>query len=144
MLGFVRDMVMAWLLGAGPLADAFVVAFRLPNLLRRFMAEGAVSVAFVPVFSEVKEREGTDQAFRWPARSLRSCSWRSLSWCSWGRSPRRSLVTIIAPGFLHLPVFDVTVHLTRIMFPYIMLIGIAALLMGILNSLGHFAIPAAA
>ncbi|HOJ14529.1 MAG TPA: lipid II flippase MurJ, partial [Deltaproteobacteria bacterium] len=62
-LGFVRDMVMAWLLGAGPLADAFVVAFRLPNLLRRFMAEGAVSVAFVPVFQEVKERDGTDTAF---------------------------------------------------------------------------------
>ncbi len=62
-LGFVRDMIMAWLLGAGLLADAFVVAFRIPNLLRRFMAEGAVSVAFVPVFSEVKEREGLAQAF---------------------------------------------------------------------------------
>jgi putative peptidoglycan lipid II flippase len=143
-LGFVRDMVMAWLLGAGPLADAFVVAFRLPNLLRRFMAEGAVSVAFVPVFSEVKEREGTDQAFRM-AREVLTLMFVALTVVVLlGEIASPLLVTIIAPGFLHLPVFDTTVHLTRIMFPYIMLIGIAALLMGMLNSLGHFAIPAAA
>ena len=143
-LGFVRDMVMAWLLGAGPLADAFVVAFRLPNLLRRFMAEGAVSVAFVPVFSEVKEREGTEQAFRM-AREVLTLMFAALTVIVLiGEIAAPLLVAVIAPGFLHLPVFDITVHLTRIMFPYIMLIGVAALLMGILNSLGHFAMPAAA
>lgn len=143
-LGFVRDMVMAWLLGAGPLADAFVVAFRLPNLLRRFMAEGAVSVAFVPVFSEVKEREGVEQAYRM-AREVLTLMFVALTVIVLiGEIAAPVLVTVIAPGFLHLPVFDTTVHLTRIMFPYIMLIGIAALFMGILNSLGHFAMPAAA
>lgn len=143
-LGFVRDMVMAWLLGAGPFADAFVVAFRLPNLLRRFMAEGAVSVAFVPVFSEVKEREGLQSAFRM-AREVLTLMFVALSAvviiCEIAAP---ALVAVIAPGFLHLPVFDVTVHLTRIMFPFILFIGIASLLMGILNSLGHFAAPAAA
>lgn len=143
-LGFVRDMIMAWLLGAGPLADAFVVAFRLPNLLRRFMAEGAVSVAFVPVFSEVMEREGREQAFRM-AREVLTLMFVALTVVVFvGELASPLLVAVIAPGFLHLPVFDVTVHLTRIMFPYIMLIGVAALLMGVLNSLGHFAIPAAA
>lgn len=143
-LGFVRDMVMAWLLGAGPLADAFVVAFRLPNLLRRFMAEGAVSVAFVPVFSEVKEREGTGQAFRMAREVLTLMVVALTVVVILGEIAAPALVAVIAPGFLHLPVFEITVHLTRIMFPYIMLIGVAALLMGILNSLGHFAMPAAA
>lgn len=143
-LGFVRDMVMAWLLGAGFLADAFVVAFRLPNLLRRFMAEGAVSVAFVPVFSEVKEQEGAEQAFLMARQVLTLMFVALVVIVLAGEIAAPVLVAIIAPGFLHLPVFDITVHLTRIMFPYIMLIGVAALLMGILNSLGHFAMPAAA
>jgi putative peptidoglycan lipid II flippase len=143
-LGFVRDMVMAWLLGAGPLADAFVVAFRLPNLLRRFMAEGAVSVAFVPVFSEVKEREGIDRAYLMARETMTLMFYGLVVVVIIGEIIAPALVTVIAPGFLHLPVFDTTVHLTRIMFPYILLIGIAVLFMGILNSIGHFAAPAAA
>lgn len=143
-LGFVRDMVMAWLLGAGPLADAFVVAFRLPNLLRRFMAEGAVSVAFVPVFQEVKERDGTDTAFML-ARQVFTLMFLVLGVVSVvGVAAAPLLVSVIAPGFIGQPVFETTVHLTRIMFPYILLIGVAALLMGVLNSVGHFAMPAAA
>jgi putative peptidoglycan lipid II flippase len=143
-LGFVRDMIMAWLLGAGLLADAFVVAFRIPNLLRRFMAEGAVSVAFVPVFSEVKEREGLAQAFRMAQQVLGLMFAALAAVVIVGEVLAPLLVGLIAPGFLHSGVFDVTVHLTRIMFPFILLIGIAALLMGVLNSLGHFAMPAAA
>ncbi|MGC9325127.1 MAG: murein biosynthesis integral membrane protein MurJ [Desulfomonilia bacterium] len=143
-LGFIRDVVMAWLLGAGPLADAFIVAFRLPNLLRRFMAEGAVSVAFVPVFSEVKEREGIENAFAM-ARSIFTLLFLLLvGVVVLGELIAPALVALIAPGFLHQPVFDVAVHLTRIMFPYILLIGIVALFMGILNSVGHFSTPAAA
>ncbi|HOS97359.1 MAG TPA: murein biosynthesis integral membrane protein MurJ [Deltaproteobacteria bacterium] len=143
-LGFVRDMIMAWLLGAGLLADAFVVAFRIPNLLRRFMAEGAVSVAFVPVFSEVKEREGLARAFRMAQQVLGLTFAALAAVVVAGEILAPLLVGLIAPGFLHSGVFDVTVHLTRIMFPFILLIGIAALLMGVLNSLGHFAMPAAA
>lgn len=143
-LGFARDMVMAWLLGAGLLADAFVVAFRLPNLLRRFMAEGAVSVAFVPVFSEVKEKEGLDEAISL-ARKVFTLMFLVLSLVSVAGIVLAPLfVAAVAPGFVGQSVFDVTVHLTRIMFPYILLIGIASLFMGTLNSVGHFAAPAAA
>ena len=143
-LGFVRDMIMAWLLGAGPLADAFVVANRLPNLLRRFMAEGAVSVAFVPVFSEVKEREGIARAYVMAQEIMTLMFYGLVVVVIIGEILAPALVAVIAPGFLHQPVFGTTVHLTRIMFPYILLIGVAVLFMGILNSIGHFAAPAAA
>ncbi|HDP24414.1 MAG TPA: murein biosynthesis integral membrane protein MurJ [Deltaproteobacteria bacterium] len=142
-LGFVRDVVMAWLLGAGLLADAFIVAFRLPNLLRRFMAEGAVSVAFVPVFSEVRARQGIEKAFEL-SRSIFTLMFLLLVIVVIvGELIAPALVALIAPGFLNQPVFAEAVHLTRIMFPYILLIGIVSLCMGILNSLGHFAAPAA-
>jgi putative peptidoglycan lipid II flippase len=143
-LGFVRDMIMAWLLGAGPLADAFVVANRIPNLLRRFMAEGAVSVAFVPVFSEIKEKEGIERAYLMAREMMTLMFYGLVAVSILGVIIAPALVAVMAPGYLHLPVFDTTVHLTRIMFPYILLIGIAVLLMGILNSIGHFAAPAAA
>ena len=143
-LGFVRDMVTAWLLGAGPLADAFFVAFRIPNLLRRLMAEGAVSVAFVPVFNEAKEKDGLEKAFSMTGGIMTLMFFALVAVVIVGIIFTPLLVAMIAPGFLHTPVFDVTVHLTRIMFPFILLIGIVALFMGILNSLGHFAAPAAA
>ncbi|HVN72854.1 MAG TPA: murein biosynthesis integral membrane protein MurJ [Desulfomonilia bacterium] len=143
-LGFIRDMVMAWLLGAGPLADAFVVANRIPNLLRRFMAEGAVSVAFVPVFSEVKEREGIEKAYIMAQEIMTLMFYGLVAVVIIGEIIAPALVAIMAPGFIHSSVFAVTVHLTRIMFPYILLIGVAVLFMGILNSIGHFAAPAAA
>lgn len=143
-LGFIRDMIMAWLLGAGLLADAFVVANRIPNLLRRFMAEGAVSVAFVPVFSEVKEREGIERAYLMAQQIMTLMFYSLVVVVIIGEIAAPALVAVMAPGFLHSGVFDTTVHLTRIMFPYILLIGVAVLFMGILNSLGHFAAPAAA
>lgn len=143
-LGFVRDMVLAWLLGAGHLADAFIVAFRIPNLLRRFMAEGAVSVAFVPVFSESKEQDGLDKAFML-ARGIFTLMFFSLTaLVIIGEIIAPALVAAIAPGFINNETFDTAVHLTRIMFPYILLIGIVALFMGILNSMGHFSAPAGA
>jgi len=143
-LGFLRDMIMAWLLGAGLLADAFVVANRIPNLLRRFMAEGAVSVAFVPVFSEVKEKEGIEKAFLMARQIMTLMFYSLVVVVIIGEIAAPALVAIMAPGFISGGGFDTTVHLTRIMFPYILLIGIAVLFMGILNSLGHFAAPAAA
>ncbi|MGD0211458.1 MAG: lipid II flippase MurJ, partial [Desulfomonilia bacterium] len=100
-LGFIRDMVMAWLLGAGPLADAFVVANRIPNLLRRFMAEGAVSVAFVPVFSEVKEREGIDRAYRMAQEIMTLMFYGLVVVVILGEIIAPALVALMAPGFLH-------------------------------------------
>jgi putative peptidoglycan lipid II flippase len=143
-LGFVRDMVIAWLLGASYLADAFIVAFRIPNLLRRFMAEGAVSVAFVPVFSEAKERDGIDKAFAL-ARGVFTLMFLALTTVVIiGEIIAPAIVAAIAPGFVDDATFETTVRLTRIMFPYILFIGIVALFMGILNSIGHFSAPAGA
>jgi len=143
-LGFVRDMVTAWLLGASPLADAFFVAFRIPNLLRRFMAEGAVSVAFVPVFNEAKETDGLEKALAMFRDVMTLMFYCLIAVVILGEIIAPAMVAAIAPGFYHEPIFNTAVHLTRIMFPFILLVGIVALFMGVLNSLGHFAAPAAA
>ncbi len=143
-LGFVRDMVMAWLLGAGLLADAFIVAFRIPNLLRRFMAEGAVSVAFVPVFVESKEKDGLEKAVELTRGVFTLLFFSLAGLVILGEIVAPFIVALIAPGFLDREIFEVTVRLTRIMFPFILLIGTGALLMGVLNSLGHFSAPAGA
>lgn len=143
-LGFVRDMVMAWLLGAGFLADAFIVAFRIPNLLRRFMAEGAVSVAFVPVFVEAREKDGLDRAIELTRGVFTLLFFSLAGLVIIGEIAAPLLVALIAPGFLDSEAFAATLHLTRIMFPFILLIGIGALIMGVLNSLGHFTAPAGA
>ena len=144
-LGFVRDVVIAFALGASPLADAFFVAFRLPNLLRRLFAEGSLTMAFVPVFARTRENEGTEAAFAY-ARS-------AMVWLLVvvgvvvlaGLLLARPVAWIIAPGFGDDPqLFDFTVRLIRICFPYILFISAVALCMGILNSLGHFFAPAIA
>jgi putative peptidoglycan lipid II flippase len=144
-LGFVRDMVMAWFLGAGVLTDAFIVAFRIPNLLRRFMAEGTVSVAFIPVFTEVREKESLEKAFELTRDMFTFMFYALTAVVIIGEILSPAMVAAMAPGFLHdRAAFDITVHLNRIMFPFILLIGIASLLMGVLNSLGHFTAPAGA
>jgi putative peptidoglycan lipid II flippase len=144
-LGFVRDMIMAWVLGAGIVTDAFIVAFRIPNLLRRFMAEGSVSVAFIPVFTEVREKEGIKKAFELTRDMLTFMFYALTAVVIIGELITPAMVAALAPGFLKdSAVYDVAVHLTRIMFPFILLIGIASLLMGLLNAMNHFTAPAAA
>ncbi len=143
-LGLVRDIVIAAFFGAGPAADAFFVAFRIPNLLRRLFAEGSLTISFIPVFAECLLKRGRDEAF-----ALARSSWWILSITLaavsvFGVLLSPLIVKIIAPGFVSSPEkFDLTVLLTRIMFPYIFFIGMVALAMGILNTLGHFAAPAA-
>jgi putative peptidoglycan lipid II flippase len=142
-LGLVRDIVIAAFFGAGPAADAFFVAFRIPNLLRRLFAEGSLTISFIPVFAEYLLKRGRDEAF-----ALARSSWWILTMTLAAVSVLGVLlspliVKIIAPGFISSPdKFDLTVLLTRIMFPYIFFIGLVALAMGILNTLGHFAAPA--
>lgn len=144
-LGFVRDVVVAWFFGAGLAADAFFVAFRIPNLLRRLLAEGSLTISFIPVFTEHHYRRGEEDAFM-----LARSAWWLLTIilaavAVFGILLSPFIVRIIAPGFLSSPEkFDLTVLLTRIMFPYIFFIGLVALSMGILNALGHFAAPALA
>ena len=144
-LGFIRDVVVAWFFGAGLAADAFFIAFTIPNLLRRLFAEGSLTISFVPVFTEHLFKSSREEAFR----LARSAWWlltivlAAVALLGVLFSPL--IVKVIARGFLSSPEkFDLTVLLTRIMFPYIFFISLVALAMGILNALGHFAAPAMA
>ncbi|MFP4071931.1 MAG: murein biosynthesis integral membrane protein MurJ [Desulfovibrionales bacterium] len=145
-LGLVRDLVTAFVLGAGPLADAFFAAFRLPNLLRRLFAEGSLTIAFIPVFTRVRREQGPEAAFSlartvqfWLLLILGCIVLLALVFA-------RPLTMAVAYGFMDKDpeIFEFTITLVRICFPYILFISAAALSMGILNSLGHFLYPALA
>jgi len=142
-MGFIRDMVIAWFFGAGLLSDAFFVAFRIPNLLRRLFAEGSLSIAFVPVFTEYLKKDGRTEAFKMARSTLRMLSILLVILTVAGILSAPWIVRVVAPGFTGAK-FTLTVTLTRIMFPYIFFICLVALSMGILNTLGHFAAPALA
>jgi putative peptidoglycan lipid II flippase len=142
-LGFLRDLLIARAFGAGVATDAFFVAFRLPNLLRRLVAEGALSSAFIPVFTEyVTTRSRTDTL-----RMLRAVSGVMLlllgTLTVLGVLGAPWIVRIMAPGFFaSLAVGELTVRMTRLMFPYLFFVGLAALVMGVLNAHRHFLLPA--
>ena len=141
--GFIRDMVVAAFFGAGVATDAFFVAFRIPNLLRRLLGEGSLTVAFVPVFTEYLTRKSREEAFELAniVFTILSIILVIVSLSGVILSPL--IVWIMAPGFANLPYqFELAVFLNRIMFPYIFFISLVALCMGILNSLRHFAAPA--
>lgn len=143
--GFVRDVVIAGFFGAGMTSDAFFVAFRIPNLLRRLFAEGSLTVAFIPVFSEYLTRHGREEAFKLARSAMRMLSIILAAAAVVGVLAAPLIVHIIAPGFTASPEkYRLCVDLTRFMFPYIFFIGLVALCMGILNVLGHFAAPALA
>jgi len=144
-LGLVRDMVIAGLFGSGLAADAFFVAFRIPNLLRRLFAEGSLTIAFIPVFTEYLTIRTRKEAFDLArvVLSLLSIILAMVTLLGIFLSPW--IVRIQAFGFGGSGLkYDLTVLLTRIMFPYIFLISIVAFFMGVLNSLRRFAAPAAA
>ena len=144
-LGFFRDMILAYVLGAGIAADAFYVAYRLPNMMRRLFAEGSMTMAFVPVFTKLREDEGDARAFAMPRSAM---VWLLIILgvlTTLAIIFARPLTELITPGFVKNPaLFDLTVELTRIVFPYIIEISAVALCMGVLNSFGHFLAPALA
>ncbi len=142
-LGFVRDVVIARLFGAGAATDAFFVAFRIPNLLRRLFAEGAFSQAFVPVLSEYRTRRG-DSATRLLAdRTATLLALALLVATALGVAAAPAIVYVSAPGFAAEPAkFDLTVAMLRITFPYILFISLVSFAGGILNTWSRFAIPA--
>ena len=143
--GYVRDMVLASFFGAGMAADAFIAAFRLPNLLRRLFGEGSLSLAFVPVFTDAMVNGEREDALRLAVSSLKLLLICLTVIAIAGVMAAPLIIQMIAPGFANPPEkMALTVLLTRIMFPYIVLIGLVALCMGILNVLGHFAAPAIA
>ncbi len=144
-LGLVRDMVIAAMFGSGVAADAFFVAFRIPNLLRRLFAEGSLTIAFIPVFTEFLSRKGKREAFELAETFLTILFLILLFLAVAGVLLAPWIVRIQAFGFGGTGFkYDLTVFLTRITFPYIFFIGIVAFFMGVLNSLRHFAAPAAA
>jgi putative peptidoglycan lipid II flippase len=143
--GFIRDVVIAWFFGAGLSSDAFFVAFRIPNLLRRLFAEGSLSVAFIPVFTDMLTNRGKEDAFEMARSAIRLLSVLLVIVTIAGILMSPLIIRILAPGFSDSPEkLSMTIFLTRLMFPYIFFIGMVALSMGILNVLGHFAAPALA
>lgn len=140
--GLVRDVVMANILGPGALADAFFVAFRIPNFLRRIFGEGAFSQAFVPVFSELTE-QNTLEAKRFVNATAGTLGGVTLILSILGIVFAPLVVTVFAPGYLNQPEkFAITVNSLRIMFPYLFCISLVAMSAGILNTLNRFAVPA--
>jgi putative peptidoglycan lipid II flippase len=142
-LGFVRDIVIARLFGAGTGADAFFVAFRIPNLLRRLFAEGAFSTAFVPVLTEYKTQRSHQEVQELVARVAGLLGGILFLVTAAGVAAAPVIVTVFAPGFLDTPEkFDLTVRMVRITFPYILFISLTAFAGGILNAYGRFGVPA--
>jgi putative peptidoglycan lipid II flippase len=138
-LGFARDMLVALVFGAGPVTDAFFVAFRIPNILRRLLAEGALSTAVIPVFTDYAVTRPREELIRM-LRALLAGALLVLGVVTLaGMLTAPWVVAFIAPGFASEPgQYDLAVRLTRLMFPYLLLVGLAALAMGVLNSQGHF------
>ena len=143
--GYIRDMVIAAFFGAGFYSDAFIAAFRIPNLIRRLFGEGSLSISFVPVFTQYLTDKGKDEAFEMARSAIKLLSILLVVITVSGIVFSPWIVRIFAPGFIGSPEkFTLAVVLTRIMFPYIFFICLVALSMGILNVLGHFAAPALA
>lgn len=143
LLGFARDMVIAFYLGATGVADAFFVSFRIPNLLRELFAEGAMSSAFIPVMSEYQNKEGKQGANRLARIAFTFLLVAVGAVTVAGILAAPAIVRVVAPGFISDPgKFSLTVSLTRIMFPFLLFVSLGALLMGALNTRGVFFIPA--
>lgn len=145
--GFVRDILTAAILGAGPIADAFFVALKLPNFFRRVTAEGAFSVSFVPLYAEAMEREGREKADDFAGNAMVIMFWGLLAFTILMMVLMPGVISLIAPGFAHdadPERFNMAVTLSRITFPYLMMMSVSALMGGVLNAHGRFAPFAAA
>lgn len=141
-LGFLREVLLLSLIGPGPVMDAFVAAFRLPNMFRRFFAEGAFNAAFVPMFA--KKIEGKDGAHVFASDAFNGLSLVVLMLTGFAMVFMPGLVWLTAEGFSQDARFDMTVGYGRIVFPYILFMSLSALFSGVLNATGRFAAAAAA
>jgi len=144
-LGFVRDVMIAAFLGAGASAEAFFVAFRLPNMFRRLFAEGAFNMAFVPLFAKRLEGEGLEEARSFAEQVLGVLLAVLLAVTLLAQLAMPGLVYLLAAGFADDPQrFDLAVLFGRIAFPYLLFMSLTAMFSGALNALGRFAAAAAA
>ncbi|MEF9475268.1 MAG: murein biosynthesis integral membrane protein MurJ [Candidatus Mariimomonas ferrooxydans] len=143
--GFIRDIVIAKIFGASGFTDAFFIAYRIPNLLRELFAEGSVSAGFVPVFTEYLTKEGKGEAKKLAGVVFAFLLTLLIIICFIGILLAPYITSAVAPGFIKdAEKFSLTVKLTRVMFPFLLFVSLAALAMGILNSLRSFFIPALA
>ena len=144
-LGFVRDILIAAVLGTGPVADAFFVALRLPNLFRRLFGEGAFNAAFVPSISTILHQNGLRAATVFAEEATAVMAFWLFCLTVLGEIFMPWLLSILAPGFTaHGGRLDLALTMSRIMFPYLFFICLTALFSGVLNALGRFAAAAAA
>jgi len=144
-LGLIREQVFAASFGAGRELDAFVTAFRIPNLFRDLFAEGALSAAFVTSFTQTLAREGEARAWRLANLVVHALLVVVGGVVLVGMLFAPWLVSLIAPGFADIPgKSELTAHLTRLMFPFLLLVALAAVAMGMLNARGRFGVPASA
>ncbi|WP_269584780.1 murein biosynthesis integral membrane protein MurJ [Roseibium sp. Sym1] len=143
LLGFVRDVLLAAAVGAGPVADAFVVAFRLPNLFRRLFAEGAFNSAFIPLFGRAVEEQGDEGARRFAGEIGAALLFCLLALTALAQIFMPLVVWALAPGFAEDPAkYDLTVLMSRIAFPYLIFMSLLAFIGGILNTYQRFAAAA--
>jgi putative peptidoglycan lipid II flippase len=143
--GMAREVVMARLFGAGELYDSFLLGTRIPNLARNLFAEGALSAAFVPIFTQSLETRGVQDAKRLSDLTATALILVVGAVCAAGMIFTPELVRLLAPGFEEVPgKFALSVLLTRIMFPFLLLVALAAQAMGLLNAAGHYGVPATA
>nr|MDQ2972640.1 murein biosynthesis integral membrane protein MurJ [Pseudomonadota bacterium] len=142
-LGLARDVAMSHVFGASAATDAFVVAFRIPNFMRRLFAEGSFSSAFVPVFTEVKETRSHAALKVLAVRVAGTLGAVLLVITALGLVFAPQVATLFAPGSLDQPYkFDLTIDLLRLTFPFLLFVSLTALAGGVLNSFHKFALPA--
>ncbi|MBI5642909.1 MAG: murein biosynthesis integral membrane protein MurJ [Deltaproteobacteria bacterium] len=142
-LGYIRDAAVAYVFGAGLYSDAFFMAFRISNLLRRLVGEGALTSSFIPIFTEEMSKRSKEDT-----RNLVSSVFTIFAIILTGLAVlgiifSKEIVWVMSPGFASDPLkFGLTIELTRLMFPYMVFIGLMAIAMGVLNSYRHFTAPA--
>src|SRR5262247_790759 len=143
--GFARDIVLAALLGAGPIADAFFVALRLPNHFRAIFGEGAFNAAFLPAYARIRTQSGVDPSKLFADRVFTLLFIVQAVLLAIALIFMPAVISVLAPGFSHDGErFTLAVELTRITFPYLLLVSLVTLYSGILNALSRFAAAAAA
>ncbi len=144
-LGAVRDLVIAHVFGAGMITDAFIQAFTIPNVLRRLTAEGSMTLAFIPLYTELREKRDPVRAKQFAQQALGLVLWATVFLTALGMIFSPQMVLLVATGFREDPEkFALTVDLTRLMFPYLIFVSVVAWAMGVLNAEKRFAAPAAA
>src|SRR5438270_6210615 len=142
LLGFARDSMIAALLGAGPVADAFLVTFQLTNVVRRLLTEGALNATLVPAWLRLREAEGPDAAAAFAGRVLGTLSAALIAATALIGLLMPVVITVLAPGFAGHPTLQLAVNDARLMLPYLAFAGPVAVMMALMNAQRRFALTA--